>query len=98
MLSSQVCQYTIEVAEAAKAYGYEYVGIQLWTDSTERVNRLESRSGSKVGLKNLIVHDKRTTRATEMLRERGYSVIKINTTEIEKENMWRIVENAIKKS
>jgi hypothetical protein len=98
MLSSQVCQFTTEVANTAEKYGYEYVGIQFWTDSAERIDRLERRSGAKVGLKNFHVHDERTTRATELLREKGYNVIKLNTTDIAKEDMWRIVENAIQKT
>lgn len=97
MLSSQVCQFTKEVAETAAAYGYEYKGVQLWADSSIRLGRLEKRSGQKTGTKNFKVHEIRTNRATELLRENGYEVIKVNTTDIKREDMWRIVENSVKK-
>lgn len=98
MLSSQICQYTMDVAKAAEDFGYTYMGIQLWTDDDTRLRNLHNRSGTKAKTKNFIQNGKNVNRATELLRAKGYNIVKVCTTEIEKENMWRIVENAVQKA
>lgn len=98
MLSSQICQYTMDVAKAAEKHGYSYMGVQLWTDDDTRLRNLHNRSGTKAKTKNFIQNGKNVNRATELLRQNGLTVIKVCTTEIAKEDMWRIVENAIQKA
>jgi hypothetical protein len=98
MLSSQLYTYTKEIADVAAQYGYEYKGIQLWSDDATRMKKLEARSGSNAGTKNFYLHGERTNRATELLRQNGYAVTKLCVTNIKKEDMWRIVENAIQKA
>ena len=98
MLSSQICQYTMDVAKAAEPFGYSYLGIQLWTDDDTRLRNLFNRSGTNAKTKNFTQNGKNVNRATELLREKGYTIIKVCTTEIKREDMWRIVENAIQKA
>lgn len=98
MLSSTICQYTMDVAKAAEPFGYNYLGIQLYTDDDTRLRNIQNRSGAKAKTKNFIQNGKSVNRATELLRQNGLTVVRYCTTEIAKDDMWRIVENAIQKA
>lgn len=98
MLTSQLFKSTKEIADVGRMLGYEYYGYQLYRSEESRMRLLMARSGVKAKTKNFNVHSKRANRATVMLNEGGYPVKVVNVENVAKENMWSIVENAIKET
>ena len=96
MLTSQTCKGTTKIADTGIALGFEYLGVQIYCSEQSRLMRLEDRSGYKAKTKNFSAHSARSNRATEMLNERGYLVKRVNTENIKRDEMWKIVERFLK--
>lgn len=98
MLTSQLFKSTKDIADVGRMLGYEYFGYQLFRSEDSRFDLLKKRSGAKAKTKNFFQNSKRVNRSTVMLNEGGYPVKVINVEAIPVENMWSIVENAIKET
>lgn len=95
MITSQVFKATKEIADAARVFGFEYLGIQLRCSESKREQLLAERSGVLAGVKNFSSHSQRVNRATEMLNEAGYVVKVVNTENFQKKDMWKIVDSIV---
>lgn len=96
MLSSHASKGTIEIAQVASAFGYGYFGVQLSVSEEKRYKNLLSRSGNEAGTKTFSKNNgERINRATERLKNAGLRVTTIDVENWDKDEMWRIAENAI---
>lgn len=98
MLTSQLFKSTAEIAETGRRLGYEYAGYQLWRSEDSRAQMLFNRSGAMARTKNFHVNAKRVNRATELLNAGGYNVEVVNVGAVKAEDMWKVVDGAVKKA
>lgn len=96
LISSGSAKGTVETAEVASAFGYDYFGVQLSLSEKKRWDNLMARSGGKARTRTFNqTNGKRIDRATELLRQAGLSVITVDVENWNKDEMWRIAEDAI---
>ena len=98
MLTSNTFKGTKNIADVGRMLGYEYFGVQLFRSEESRLSLLKGRSGASAGTKSFSTNGKRTNRATVMLNEGGYRVKTVNVEKIAKNDMWRVIENAIEEA
>lgn len=99
MLSSAVSKGTCEIAEIARLCGFEYLGVQLSLSEEERFRRLISRSGKNASYKQFNKKNGRAVeRATDRLRNAGLTVVVYDVENRDKNEMWRILDDAIRKA
>lgn len=99
MMTSHTFKGTKEIAEVARAFGYEYLGIQIFVSEEERLRRLRERSGENAGTKNFNANNlQRVERTSKMLNEAGIRVVPFNVENIDKCDMWKVVEYGIRQA
>lgn len=96
MMGSNTFKGTKEIAEVASAFGYDYFGIYLQLSNEKRLKNLYARAGKNAGTKHFNDRRKNAERAAERLNEAGLRVDIVNVEDIEKDNMWRIVDDAVR--
>lgn len=99
MLSSHVSKGTIEIAELAKMFGFDYFGVQLSLSEEKRFKNLIERSGENARHKNFNrINGEYINRATIRLRNAGLNVVVVDVERYARSEMWRIVDGAIREA
>lgn len=99
MLSSHVSKGPLEIAEVASHFGYEFLGLQIALSEEKRMQNLMCRSGGAGGTRTFNKNNgEKVSRASERLREAGINCIVVDVENTPKENMWRVLDGAIRKA
>lgn len=99
MLSSHASKGTIEIAEMARLFGFEYLGIQLRLSEEKRLKNLLNRSGENASRKNFLRNNgTRIDGATQRLLSAGLNVVVAEVENWSKDEMWRILDGPIREA
>lgn len=99
LISSLATRGTKQVAQVAEALGYDFWAVTLLLSEEKRLANLHARSGDDCGLNTFDKNNvEKVRRMSENLAKNGLNVIPINVDGIRKENMWRIVDYAIRQA
>ncbi len=94
-LSSLSGRSTLELIKLAKAYDYSYFGLFLEISEENRKRNMYKRSG-KIGKK--FYAENASYRIANNLKKSGVNIEILNIDEYKKEDMWRIVDDAVRKA
>lgn len=93
VIYSTIYKFSVRVAEMAKKYGYKYMSIQLRTAPSTILDRIYKRNGGKKINEKLVFNKiKMVNSAQNKLHLDGYETKTIDTTNIDLNNMYRILE------
>ena len=97
MLSSHLFRSTKSIIDIAEVYGFDYLGIQLALSDKKRADNMRMRNKKSILPKHF---DKQlgVNRSTQMLQEAGFTVVVENVDNIRKEDMWRILDDRVRKA
>lgn len=99
MLSSTTTKGTIEISELARLYGREYHGALLVISEEKRLRNLEERRGKPGKTRTFdSKNGKVAYDATMRLKKAGLPIDVYNVENMKKEDMWRIVDGAVRKA
>lgn len=98
MISSHCFRGTYNIRKIVKEFGYEYIGVQIRLSEEKRLQNLYDRSGGKAKVKTFDRNNgKRIDIASKKLIDAGVDMIIVDVDNIPKENMWKVIEYAIRK-
>lgn len=97
MISSHLFRSSYEISKLCNSYGYDFCCIQLYCNESVRLERLVNRSGTSAKTKNFEKNNgDRVLSASYKLKKAGINVKVINTECISIDDMWRIVDCAVR--
>lgn len=98
MITSTIFKGTYETAQIVREFGYEFIAVQFRLSEEKRLKNLLNRSGDKASMKRFYSNNgKKIDSAAEKLISAGITTLRIDVDNIPKENMWKVIEYAIRK-
>jgi len=96
MIYSLSFAFAKKVSDLVQEYNYKYLSISLYTNFDVVLARIYKRNGGKEIKENLIL-DKINSiiKSHKKLKESGYNARMIDTSEINEEDMYKIIEGEI---
>lgn len=94
MIYSLSFKFASKVSNFVKKYNYDYVALSLYTDPEVVLERIYKRNGGKTINEKLVLDKiKSVSRSHYRLVNSGYNSKLIDTTEVKKEDMYKIIES-----
>ena len=97
-LGSHLYKSTKEIIELGKAYGYQYIGVFLKLSERERYERIITRSGIKARTAKFKGEQEQCKRSCIKLEQDGHKIVTVDAERINKEDMWKVVDYAVRKA
>lgn len=89
-------KFASEVSDYAKKYNYNYTGLCLYANEEIVLKRLYKRNGGKpIKEQNIFAKTKSMIASYKKLLSNGYNVKMIDTSTLNEENMYKIIEDEI---
>ena len=97
-IGSHLYKSTKEIIQVGEAYGYGYIGVFLELSERERYERTVTRRGTNSPMKRFKGEQLQCKRSCEHLVQDGHRIFTVETEKIRKEDMWKVVDFAIRKA